>query len=346
MNIKNKKHIIAAICGAVAVIFIIVLAVSLPREPRLEAESESGDASAVKEKDSERVNFLLLGCDRASGLTDVIMLVSVDTEGKSADILQIPRDTYARYSKRSYKKLNGAMAMLGGADKLCDFLSETMRVDIDGYFVFTLDAFASAVDAIGGVEIDLPFDMDYNDPYQGLSIHLDAGVQTLDGETAEKFVRYRSGYLRGDLGRMDAQKLFMAAFIKKVTETMTPTTLVRTLKAVIGKVETNLGLKEITDIALTCIDIESENIRMLTLAGEDVRIGEDGPWYYVLSRSAARRALAEHMGAMVDDAEFDRERIFDNPEYEEISEIYNSDIEYHSSDASDITQNGIEIQKR
>ncbi|MBO5415447.1 MAG: LCP family protein [Clostridia bacterium] len=346
MKVNYKKQIIAISCGFAMLISLFAFMAVISQNSKDVVESENNDAPAIGVRDSDRVNFLLLGCDRASGLTDVMMLVSVDTEGKRADIVQIPRDTYARYSKRSYKKLNGAMAILGGADKLCDFLSDSMGVDIDGYFVFTLDAFVKVVDAVGGVEIDLPFDMDYNDPYQGLSIHLDAGPQTLDGEAAEKFVRYRSGYVRGDLGRIDAQKLFMAAFIKKVSETMTPVSFVKMISAVMGDIQTNLDMKNITDLALTVLDIKAENVGMLTLAGEDIQISSGGAWYYVLSRSAAVRVLSEYLGAESDGSGFDCERVFCNPSYGEIMRIYDSDIEYHRSDVSDINQNGIGIQKR
>ncbi len=341
MKIKNKKRLIIAVIAVIsAVLLLFALVSALTRDGRVSKTGEELSTDTVK--DAERLNFLLLGCDRASGLTDVMMLVSVDTDGKSMNILQIPRDTYARYSERSYKKLNGAMAILGGPDRLCGFISETMGADIDGYFVFTLDAFVKAVNAVGGVEIELPFDMDYHDPYQGLSIHLDAGMQTLDGEAAEKFVRYRSGYVRGDLGRMDAQKLFMAAFIKKVTDTLSATSAVRILSAVAGEIETDLSLGEMTELALTALDIKSENITMMTLAGEDIRIGEDGPWYYVLSRSAAEEAVRKYANADVD---FDGNSIFSNPDYEEIERIYRSDIPLSPSTASDISQNGIGIPK-
>ena len=342
MNISRNKWRAVAVTAAISAAFIIVflLAVLSMRGRETEAVDESATDTV---KVAERLNFLLLGCDRTSGLTDVMMLVSVDTDGGSMDILQIPRDTYARYTRRSYKKLNGAMAVLGGADKLCEFISESMGVDIDGYFLFTPDAFVKTVDALGGVEIDLPFDMDYTDPYQGLSIHLDAGWQTLDGEAAEKFVRYRAGYVRGDIGRMDAQKLFMAALARKVTQTLTPTSALRILKALSGEIQTDLSLGEMTELALTALKIKTENITMMTLSGEDVRLGSGGAWYYVLSASAAQSALREYAGAELD---FDRDGVFYDPQNAEMERIYRSDMTNLPSRASDISENGIEIQKR
>ena len=72
------------------------------------------------------------------------------------------------------------------------------------------------MDNLSGIEIDLPYDMDYEDSSQNLSIHLKAGKQTLGGKEALGFLRYRSGYVTGDLGRIDAQKLFLNAFINRL----------------------------------------------------------------------------------------------------------------------------------
>jgi sugar/nucleoside kinase (ribokinase family) len=82
-------------------------------------------------------------------------------------------------------------------------------------------AFARAVDAIGGVEADVPFDMHYDDPAQGLHIHLEKGRQRLDGKAAEQFLRYRSGYATGDLGRVDARSGFLRTVLSQVKEKMT-----------------------------------------------------------------------------------------------------------------------------
>ncbi|MBO5305810.1 MAG: LCP family protein [Clostridia bacterium] len=159
-------------------------------------------------------NLLFLGRDDAAGLCDVLMLVSFDLDFGRLHIVQIPRDTYFSYTADHYKKINAAPRVLGGADKLADELAAALGVGIDGYVEFDLDFVQAAVDAVGGVEIDVPCDMDYDDPAQNLSIHLKKGTQRLTGKEAVGFVRFRSGYARADLGRMDAQKLFLASFAK------------------------------------------------------------------------------------------------------------------------------------
>ena len=159
-------------------------------------------------------NFLLLGQDEAAGLTDVVILAHVEA-GRMC-MAQIPRDTYLRYTDQNYKKINGAVKS-GGAAALCEALEQALPVVIDGYVLLDLDCVRDAVDLLGGVEIDVPCDMDYEDPTQGLSIHLKKGRTHLSGAEAVHFVRYRAGYVRGDLGRVDAQKLFLAAFLEAAT---------------------------------------------------------------------------------------------------------------------------------
>ena len=340
----TQKRIILCVLLALAITLVTVVALSFAGYQRGAPKQDEAVSKSLGANGGYR-NFLLLGRDRASGLTDVIMLASINADKRAVIVVQIPRDTYARYTDGSYKKLNGAMSSLGGASELCKLLSHTMCVDIEGYCVFDLDTLVKVVDAIGGVEIDLPFDMDYEDPYQGLSIHLSSGRQTLDGKAAEQFVRYRSGYIRGDLGRMDAQKLFVSAFIKKVSETVSPVALVRIIGAVIGDVRTNLGVVDLTKLALVALGVKAENMTMVTMAGNDVRMGGNGAWYYVISKSAAVSLMNEFLGADISTEDFDRDRLFFDPSRDELERIYYSDLPYYPQNAAELEKNGIKIEK-
>ena len=74
----------------------------------------------------------------------------------------------------------------------------------------------AGVDAIGGVTFDVPINMNYEDPYQNLYIHISKGVQTLSGADALKVVRFREGYATQDIGRMETQQNFLKAVAKQV----------------------------------------------------------------------------------------------------------------------------------
>lgn len=234
------------------------------------------------------LRILLLGCDRTAALTDSILLVTVDTCQDRASILQIPRDTYAEYTDRSYKKINGAVNALG-VDGFQNFLEEVLGVEIDAYVSLAPDALVSIVDAIGGVDLTVPQDMDYSDPSQGLEIHLKAGEAHLGGREAEQFVRYRSGYANADLGRLDAQKLFLRAFAKRC-RTLSFSKTVNVIMRMMTTVQTNIALPAAIRLIGTLRACDENQVPIETLPGLAVR-GESGAWYYVVNRDGAVRAI-------------------------------------------------------
>ena len=200
-----KKYIIIAVVFlAAAVLISTVSMIDFERE-EFRTDIENTDKNA-----DEPFCLLLLGKDKASGLTDVMMVVSLDPNTNNLSVMQIPRDTYADYGSKNHKKLNSAVAVLGSEEKLCDFLSDSLGISIDGYLSLELDAFRKSVDAVGGVEMYVPKRLYYNDPAQNLYIDIPKGQQLLDGKKAEMVVRYRDGYADGDIGRLDMQKRFLA----------------------------------------------------------------------------------------------------------------------------------------
>ncbi|MBO5683136.1 MAG: LCP family protein [Clostridia bacterium] len=348
MKIRSQKGRINCFAWImISLLLAVTLTVTVLLIARRAKEDEPSDTPAFEERGavSQRRNFLLLGADRVSGLTDVMMIVSLDTDGERLDILQIPRDTYAEYTESGYRKINGAANILGSSQSVCDFLAESLSLDIEGYVLFDLNSFAKAVDMIGGVEVDIPFDMEYRDSSQGLHISLSAGKQTLSGKQAEQFVRYRFGYVRGDLGRIDAQKLFMSAFFNKVKEEVSGFRLMRIATSLIGEIDTNVKLSDAISLATTVLSIDAENINMLTLAGEDVRSEASGAWFFVMSEPAAREQLSRYFGADTDGRGFDSRGAFLYESSESFSRIYRSYVMYEVSNVSDISKNGIKIEK-
>ena len=343
--LKEKRILLLFVL--VSMVFASVMFAFAPRalSRKVKFFDKSGQASIGTDKEGARRNFLLLGRDNSSGLTDVIMLLSLDGANNCLNILQIPRDTYAEYVERGYRKINGAYNSLGGAEAVCSFLSNAFAMDIEGYAVFDLNSFAKAVDMIGGVEVDIPFAMEYRDPYQDLHISIPSGRQMLDGKLAEQFVRYRFGYVRGDLGRIDAQKLFMSALFEKLSHGISKATLLRVATSLVDEIDTNVGITDAISLATSVISLSAERINMLTLSGEDVRSETSGAWFFVISKSAAFEQLSEYMGAEADTLGFDSRGAFLNEASEKFAQIYNAYIPYSVSNASEINQNGITIEK-
>ena len=287
----------------------------------------------------EKLNILLLGRDDSSGLADAIVIASVDTEQNILTLIQIPRDTYINLGENSYKKINGAAKILGGDRELCEKISQSMGIDVDGYVSFDADLVREIVDVIGGVELCVPIDMDYDDPYQDLSIHLKKGRQILNGEQAISFVRYRKGYLRADIGRIDAQKIFLSAFSATLIEKIDAKDILPLLKIAMRYIKTDLPTSRIISLGRAMYKTPIENIRFATMPGEEVQSERSGAWFYILSRSGCEEIL-QSIGA---DGAFDGGQIYSDKSRYEFEEIYNREIKARIYNAGKIDGEGIEI---
>ena len=198
-----------------------------------------GNGKLKGEKEGEIIrskneyNILVVGKDRVGSNTDVIMVVNFDAETQEVNILQIPRDTYVedQINVNKSKRINAVYAFAytknirsmshdeaskASLQYLEKVVEDTFGITIDNHFMIDLNAFVKIIDSIGGVYVDVPFDMFYNDEEQNLHINLKKGAQTLNGNQSEQFVRFRNTYVMGDLGRVSAQKIFLSALVEKL----------------------------------------------------------------------------------------------------------------------------------
>jgi LCP family protein required for cell wall assembly len=161
-----------------------------------------------------------------------------------------------------------------GPEMLVKYLNEILGTDIKYYVRIDFKAFHYLVDSIGGIEFDVPQDMDYDDPSQDLAIHLKAGLQTLDGDKAEQLVRFRKdnyggGYINGDLGRIEMQQEFMKVLLAKVasidTITKNPTAYVN---AMFSYITTNVTIADAIKYASVLGKIDASKIETYTLPGD------------------------------------------------------------------------------
>jgi len=284
--------------------------------------------------------------DEVSGLADVILLASFNLKTQKFVVLQIPRDTYFNVSNASYKKINGAISELGGIKNFAQELELAWNIEIDYTVKFTLDAFGRLVDSIGGVSVIIPNDMDYDDPYQNLHIHLEKGEHLLDGEKAKQFVRFRSGYVRGDIDRTDAQKIFIAALVEKVTTDISIFQMSSLIDILLDDVETDMKFSDCLELANQMISLKPENVVMLTACGLDARTKVDsGAWYYIINRSATIEILNKHfISFQLDENSFDVKKQFSNSNYPHFDDIYYSDeYKIFEYDAENINSEGIKI---
>lgn len=371
---KKEKHyevliIVLFTIIAVAIGIVIVAKNFSPADPTLDTEIpfHTGEVETDTDDEGNKVdqpikeeekyvrkegvyNFLFVGYDKAAGLTDVNMLAQFDTNTGAINIIQMPRDTYARYNSRegSYHKMNGALGYFErDLEDLANFLEKNLCIKIDYYGSINLVAFRNIVDIIGGVEMYVPRDMKYEDPEQGLYINLKKGYQTLDGKKAEQFVRFRSGYVNADIGRTDAQKLFMTAFMKKFIDSISVSMLTQVGTEVLKHVETNLTLNEFIYFGTKVLSLDLDKLTMMTLPGNSVReYKTTGTWYYVLSRSAMLDSINKYLnvyGRDIPDSIFDPDKMFTNPDVDYMLEIYNTDSGSDIYVGDEVDEDGIYI---
>lgn len=271
----------------------------LPTDTELQAPTIT-DSYARREN---VYNFLVLGVDRAANLSDVIMVVSYDVAEQNLHVLSLPRDTYINVGS-SYHKLNayfsasynrsasrGAERYRDAIEAMASFIENGLCIRLDRYICMDTAGFREIIDAIGGVDMEVPFDMDYEDPEQDLFIHLKAGYQHLDGEKAEQFVRYRSGYLEGDIGRISAQRLFLTAFANQVKTKLDLSSAVSIAKTALQYVTTDLSVAEIGYFAKNAFSMDLDKITFTTLPGGGVINPDTGASYYVMYAENVRKIV-------------------------------------------------------
>ena len=189
-------------------------------------------------------NILLCGMDADGLRTDTIMIAHLDERTGKTALVSVPRDTPVEAEDGSLMKLNAVYAGggAGGMVRLQKRLAALTGFETDGYVLIDMDAFEAAVDLLGGVEFDVPQDMDYTDPAQGLEIHLRAGRQLLGGEQAMQLVRYRKGYAMQDIRRTEVQQEFLRALARRCLSPQSIGRLPELLSIMRQSVTTDLSL--------------------------------------------------------------------------------------------------------
>ncbi len=276
-------------------------------------------------------NILVVGHDRAASLADVIMLVCCDTIENDVTIMQLPRDTciqnfvtnkinaaYSTYYNMALKEANGdgrSDPYQEAVQNFAEMLEQSLCIQIHHTAVLNLDGLVNIVDALGGVELYVPQRMYYSDPEQNLYIDLQEGYQTLDGKQAENFVRFRSGYMQADLGRVNAQKIFLTALMQKLKSSFSlegAATLTKVAEEVFRNLHTDLKVSDIVFYAKFLMKVDLANMHMTTIPG-NAEYGVNGHSYYIINRAATLDVINEYFNiykTQITDSIFDRNHAF------------------------------------
>ncbi|MFZ2299530.1 MAG: LCP family protein [Candidatus Moraniibacteriota bacterium] len=191
---------------------------------RLTSSFIGAENPLLRGEEAGRINILLLGRagERYPGrnLTDTVMMMSIDTIGKKVALLSLPRDLYAPIPDTPlYTKINSlyqyGLGQGDGVAPLSASVEEITGQTIDYFFILDFDGFEKAIDALGGIQVEVLRDF-YDPRYPGKNysyetFEIKKGWQTLDGATALKYVRERHNDPEGDFGRAKRQQQVIQA---------------------------------------------------------------------------------------------------------------------------------------
>lgn len=230
--------------------------------------------SSIKNKVS---TFLIVGISddeaerESTALTDTIMVATVDFEQQKVSVLQIPRDTFVGKATPT-GKINaiynrGKDWDYNGLEGLSQMIYEMFQLNIDHYVTLKMDGFADIVDSIGGVEMNVPVDMELNGTY------VSAGTQVLNGKQAIAVVRTRNVYNNGDLGRIETQRAFLSAFVQKCLS-LGVGDMTRLIPQCFDSVNTDVTPMEAIDYYKAIRGVDMGNISMMSVVGEPAYYGD------------------------------------------------------------------------
>lgn len=239
--------------------------------------------------------FLVAGKDTGGGgNTDTMMLVAYDIPNQKLSVMSLPRDTMvdARHPDRN-RKLNGVWNLglyyakkdnkKEGVEYLKEAVGDMMGFVPDFYVIVNWEAFGRLVNALGGVEFDVPFTMKYDDPTQNLHINVPAGKRVLTGEEAMGVVRWRHNnsfsvqYATGDLGRIETQQAFMKEVVKKCLKIENVTKISEFAEIFTEEVDTDLTMGNLVAFAERAIlgGLSMDNVLFTTMPNTGVYVGKE-----------------------------------------------------------------------
>lgn len=228
-------------------------------------------------------NILILGVDDSERReADTILLLSFSNESGKSRIISIPRDTWI--TSRTQSGRLGTLYAWGGATTLVREVSKLLGVSIHQYIIIDMATFVDLIDVLGGLDIYVEENMDYDDEESGLSIHITQGYQHLSGEDVQKYLRYRGEKL-GDVGRVQRQQKFIKALYAKVLQLDTIPKLPAIADIFRNRMDTSAEIFDSAHLANILRKMSSDPPTTLMLPGAE---NVDGAWVPNVAEVEAR----------------------------------------------------------
>lgn len=289
---KKKRHIGRTIFLIILVICAIV-GINFARKLK---ELEGNWLAVMLGHDKETVKNLdtlqILVMGESTGMSDTIIACSYNPKTQKVSMLSIPRDTYVtngNYKYSVYNKINSLYSGGETPEKTVQAVNEITGLDLKYYILVDTEALIKLVDLIGGVEFDVPDNMNYDDPSQDLHIHLTKGYQKLTGKQAEGVVRFRHNndgtsysyeYGNEDYGRMRTQRNLIIAVAKQTIRLKNITEIKNIMNIMKEDVKTNIDFNKIIDYIPYAVNVDMETIQAEQLPGVSENRGGYGWFFY------------------------------------------------------------------
>lgn len=293
----KKKWILWGALGLVLLIAVGAVAIYNGYKDALEdmhVEEEPSDETEKKEPEKPNVQFekpfavLLYGIDQREGShdkgrPDTLMLALIDAQEKKANLISIPRDSYVQIPGRSAKdKINHSFPY-GGVKLTMQTIEEWLDIPpLYGYVAIDFQGFIELVDIVGGVDVYVDKNIQYDDPMDGTHIRLEKGQQVLDGKNALDFVRARHDnrgprYYTSDYQRMERQQLVLKELGREIVSLKSLPKIFDIMKAVGDNVSTSLTPDELDYLVRTFATFNMQNLETTSIIGNALHLNE--AWY-------------------------------------------------------------------
>lgn len=227
---------------------------------------------AIDPKFEGYTNILILGLDEGvdpvyygGQNADAIIVMSLENSTGRLRFITIPRDTWVVAPGGQGGRI-GTLYKEGGAPFFVRQVSALLGISIHQYIAIDMNTFAELIDLLGGIDIYVEEGMDYDDPESGLSIHLKQGYQHMDGESVQKYLRYRGSDL-GDVGRVQRQQRFLKALYEKVLQIGTVPKLPAIAEVFQNRIETSAEIFDSAHLANVLRRLSTESPVTIMLPG-------------------------------------------------------------------------------
>lgn len=276
--------VLATLAGAAVYAFVSKIQTPVINEAPIAQNASITTINTPNNKLNQRINILLIGVDDGDPdnpdsprRSDTMMVVSIDPENKAVNLLSIPRDSRVMIPGRDgYDKIAHAY-FYGGSSLALSTVTNFLHIPLQYYIVIDWQSFIKIVDILGGVNLTVEHDMNYDDPYENLSIHLAKGNQHLDGKKAGEYVRYRHDEL-GDIGRVERQQHFLQALNSQLLQSGTLLKLPALMTTISHYVHTNMNLYDLAKMATLLRDMKANALHTAMVPGDFTTINDVSYW--------------------------------------------------------------------